>query len=154
MPRGRVWTEEETAILRQMVDADSGMPALMARLGRSKHSIKERWRWISRTEENKAQRREQINLNRRIRSQFGPGATNPRGVSVRGMPEQVIADREARIGAGPRDLTGAFFGDPPRGFSALDRKLKGDDGPTYLDRRMAQLQRTPSLARGTFEAAE
>ncbi len=35
---------------------------------------------------------------------------------------EVLAQRDFYINAAARDLTGAHFGDPPRGFSALDRR--------------------------------
>lgn len=37
------------------------------------------------------------------------------------VPEEVTADRDRRL-AIRRDLTAEFFGDPPRGYSALDRR--------------------------------
>lgn len=40
---------------------------------------------------------------------------------TRPIPPELLADREARYAA-PQDLTGAFFGDPPKGFSALERR--------------------------------
>lgn len=41
------------------------------------------------------------------------------------IPDDVVADREARLTA-PRSLTAAMLGDPPRGFSALDRRTARD----------------------------
>jgi hypothetical protein len=145
MSRGSLWTEEETAVLREMMAAGCSYTEMMAKIGRSKHSIKERWRWINHSEEERAKRRKQINLNRNIRTQFGNGVS-PTRLAPRVIPEEVTAHRAARIAAGPRDLSGAFFGDPPRGFSALDRKLRGEKDPVYIDHSQAQLQRKPSLA--------
>jgi hypothetical protein len=139
MPRGKVWSEEETAILREMVAAGCGLPAIMERLGRTKPSVRERWRWINQTGEAKAKRLKELNLKRKLRNQYGNGIS----LFASRVPVDVLVNREERFAAGPRDLTGAFFGDPPRGFSALE----GVKEPSYLDRRMAQLQRVPSLAR-------
>lgn len=36
--------------------------------------------------------------------------------------DRAVADMLARRSAPPRDLTGALMGDPPRGYSALDRR--------------------------------
>lgn len=143
--RNRIWTADETAILQEMMAAAYRMPAMMARLSRSEQSIKERWRWINLPEEEKAKRRKQINLNRHIRCQFGNGV-GPLRQAPREIPNEVTSNRDARIKAGPQDLSGAFFGDPPKGFSALDRKLSGQAEPVYLDHSQAQLQRKPSLA--------
>jgi hypothetical protein len=38
------------------------------------------------------------------------------------IPHAVAMERAQRQEAGHRDLAGAVFGDPPQGFSALDRK--------------------------------
>jgi hypothetical protein len=38
------------------------------------------------------------------------------------IPPEVLDERERRAAALPRDLTGALQGDPPRGFSELDRR--------------------------------
>ena len=37
-------------------------------------------------------------------------------------PEQVLAERDAAMGA-PQSLTAILFGDPPPGRSALDRRM-------------------------------
>lgn len=144
---GRLWTDEETTILREMMGAARDVSEIMARLGRSKHSIKERWRWINRTEEDRVRRQKQINLNRHMRNNCIAGVGASRLVSYREIPEEVTIIRAARLNAGPQSLTGAFFGDPPRGFSALDRKMSGQADEPYIDHRLAQLQRMPSLAR-------
>jgi hypothetical protein len=138
MPRGKVWSEEETAILREMVAAGCGLPAIMERLGRTEPSVRERWRYINQSREEKAKRQEQINIKRRLRNQFGTGTS----LYASRVPQDVLVNREARLAAGPRDLTGAFFGDPPRGFSALERP----EQQSHIDRQMARLQRVPTLA--------
>jgi hypothetical protein len=145
MSKSILWSEEETAVLREMKAAGATVPEIMARLGRSKYGIKERWRWLNTDEEERAKRCRQINLNRNIRAQFGNGISATRS-APRVVPDEVVSNRDARGKAGPRDLAGAFFGDPPRGFSALDRKLRGEPEPVYLDHSQAQLQRKPSLA--------
>lgn len=38
------------------------------------------------------------------------------------VPASVLEDRDRRADLPPRDLTAAFFGDPPVGYSALDRR--------------------------------
>lgn len=39
------------------------------------------------------------------------------------IPQQVLADRDYRARL-PRSVTQTLFGDPPPGYSALDRKAK------------------------------
>lgn len=36
--------------------------------------------------------------------------------------EEMLRERDKRNAAAARDLTGLIFGDPPKGYSALDRK--------------------------------
>jgi hypothetical protein len=43
-------------------------------------------------------------------------------VKIFRVPESIIRDRNYRASLAPRDLTAAFFGDPPVGYSALERR--------------------------------
>jgi len=38
------------------------------------------------------------------------------------VPHDVLADRERRLSTAPASLTAAAFGDPPPGYSALDKR--------------------------------
>lgn len=51
-------------------------------------------------------------------SQRGPGDY----VVPARIPPAVLAERDQRISAPHRDQTAAFCGDPPAGYSALDRR--------------------------------
>ncbi len=90
-------------------------------LNRTLHSIKERSRWINQTEEQRQRRRNRINALRYKRdSQVGTLRTNiVRNATV--IDKTILLDRERRMLA-PRTLTGMILGDPPQGYSALDRK--------------------------------
>jgi hypothetical protein len=83
MSKSILWSEEETAVLREMKAAGATVPEIMARLGRSKYGIKERWRWLNTDEEERAKRCRQINLNRNIRAQFGNGISATRSAATR-----------------------------------------------------------------------
>jgi hypothetical protein len=43
-------------------------------------------------------------------------------VTRRYIPPHVLAERETAMAAGQRDITAEFFGDPPKGRSALDKR--------------------------------
>jgi hypothetical protein len=77
---------------------------------------------MGKTEEQREIRRKQISVTRKGRSAVAafdhPVMTNKRA------PDERIAEREYRL-ALPRTLTGQYFGDPPPGYSALDRKRQG-----------------------------
>lgn len=47
-----------------------------------------------------------------------------RRTHAKGPSVEAVEDRNKRMLA-PRDLTSQFFGDPPKGYSALDRKMRG-----------------------------
>lgn len=44
-------------------------------------------------------------------------------VTVSKAPDNLIRDRDYRANLAPRDLTAAYFGDPPVGYSALDKRV-------------------------------
>src|ERR1700741_3378441 len=61
-------------------------------------------------------------LNAQLRLK-GEGARRRGPVIINRVPEERLADRDARLEAAScRDITAVFCGDPPKGFSALDRK--------------------------------
>jgi hypothetical protein len=95
-------------------------------IGRTKSQVAEKVRWEKMTP---AQREERA---AKIRSWKSKAYYRERNLSPRKMqhtldqrvdasPEAILA-RELRAAAPHRDLTGAFFGDPPVGFSALEQR--------------------------------
>ena len=121
-----LWTEEETATLTAMMRAGFGFDDVAAKLpGRSRQSVKERWRWINRSEEIKQARRDRVNRYRaEHRGEPDPGVR--RSMPMQHVPADILIDRDTRLLA-PRSITGTICGDPPPGFSALDRKRQGAD---------------------------
>jgi len=94
-----MWTDEET----RMLDGGKTAPEIAVILGRSLESVKckIRYRRVS-----------------TIRAEIDEVRPAARAL----VPPECIAERERRHAA-PRDLTAIFMGDPPKGYSALDRKL-------------------------------
>jgi hypothetical protein len=120
--RARRWTLEETEELHRLMAEGYMIPALAEKLGRTEISVRERIRWLGKTEEQKEQRRRQISVTRNGRSAVA--AFDHAVMSSKRAPDERIAEREHRL-AQPRTLTSRFFGDPPPGYSALDRKRQG-----------------------------
>lgn len=125
-PRGRkypVWTLEEIEKLERLKAEGRTYKEIGAALNREPANVKQRWRWLNITDEERASRAER---NARARQDKG-GAVNPFIVRRRSlplltvMPDEVFTDRHHRINA-PRTLTAIFCGDPAPGWSALDRK--------------------------------
>jgi hypothetical protein len=95
---GRPWTEAEVTALIDLMNEGVTFVAAGERLGRG--AVAARRKWVSLGTE-------------RI------GSTEARTVAV---PEQCLADRDRRSAAPQRTLIGAWVGDPPVGYSALDRR--------------------------------
>jgi hypothetical protein len=75
--------------------------AIAIELGRTESGVKSKYKYV---------------LNDRlIKAPALPGVRDP-------VPQQVLAEQARRLTAPARDLTGAVFGDPPSGWSALDRR--------------------------------
>ncbi len=94
-------------------------------LRRSEHSVEARWRWLHVTEEERERRRQIEYSRRRTLGMRVRGKKNwSRGhikLAPRTYPAEVFIDRAERERA-QRSLTGVICGDPPPGWSALDRK--------------------------------
>lgn len=121
MKAGSVWSADETAQLCEMKAANCGIEEMMLRLDRSDHSINERWRWFNLTDDQRRERRKRINA---LRNANRNGATRvriPISAYNRVVPPDVFAERNRRINT-PRTMACELMGDPPPGYSALDRK--------------------------------
>ncbi len=103
------WTDEETERARKLLDAGADDATFRAELGRTKGSAKSRVAWIKLKESGRRTTRE----NRK-----DPDSRRPERMVV---PQQ-LWDEAARRSSAPNSLTGSFFGDPPQGFSALERR--------------------------------
>lgn len=144
------WTTEELAILHRMSADGASHVEIAAALSTTKERVKARTCWEGKDEQWRIKRREGINAARHRRAGrqvaltagpiFGAKATT----ASRPAPE-MFAEARKRSEA-PRTISQALLGDPPPGYSALDRKRQGISGPAHLDRRQLQLQRVPSLA--------
>lgn len=121
MTIGVLWTETESATLCEMKAANCEMHEIVARLGRSVHSVKERWRWMTRTEDQKQERRNRVNANRNALRNGKPRTRVSTSVFNRVMPDDIFIERDRRINT-PRTIGAELMGDPPPGYSALDRK--------------------------------
>lgn len=97
----RRWTEAEVAILLARVSAGVKHQAIGAELRRGVESISKKLHTL----------REPYRV-------IGTAGLVPKPV----VSEQVLVERDQRYAAPHRSLTAAFFGDPPLGYSALDRR--------------------------------
>jgi hypothetical protein len=123
MPRPPLWTEQEDAILREKRQQGVEFKYIAASMpGRSLHSCRQRYKWLSADDDGKKSMRAVQREKRQLAFEAsGKRKIPPRANSLSVMPLQVFVDRAARAAA-PRTITQVLFGDPPQGFSALDRR--------------------------------
>jgi hypothetical protein len=116
------WLPEEVALLQKLREQNFTYRQIAERLSRPWKGVRAKLARMRMTPE----MRKRYNENERLR---GKKFLSPRKVAgitymapeISKVPPELLADREARHAA-PRDLTGLICGDPPRGFSALERR--------------------------------
>ena len=110
------WTPEEDATLCAMTIAGFRYDEIAEALpGRTYAGVKDRLRFVNLSAEDRAEG------NRKKRARRVVPVHYQKSTPKVEVPPEVFVDRERRAMAA-RDLTGAFFGDPPRGYSALERR--------------------------------
>lgn len=122
------WTDEEMAFAFKAANARPiGKPLaevsrdIAAALGKSGKAVEQKLARLLMSPETKARRAEMERARYAKRVQDCNPYGNRQIVIFRPTPEMIDA-RDARSNAGPRDLTGAIAGDPPVGYSALERR--------------------------------
>ncbi len=121
--RNNMWSPHEWETVVRMQADKMTISAIAARIGRRASTVKAKIRFEAMGVEERESRRKRI---RGYKAKYRQTIKTDRAfemVRKEGRPSEAsIEDRERRHAAGPRDLTGAFFGDPNRGFSALEGK--------------------------------
>ncbi len=113
-----VWSDEHTDIARRMLAAGARNHEFIAAINRSKAAARCRVLYV----DNPTNRDYAAERARRYRESPEYRATvRRREVHVGIVPHEVAADAVARADA-PRTITAWLQGDPPPGFSALDRR--------------------------------
>lgn len=117
-----VWTDADIATAKELFADGLTCRQIGERINRTAKAVRVKLKRLTWTPE----QRYEFNRKERLRGKKYVARKTVSGVRdmvtvVRRAPDDVLADREARYAA-PRDLTGAFFGDPPQGFSALERR--------------------------------
>ncbi len=119
--RNNMWSPEEWATVARMRADRMTVSAIAARIGRRASTVTAKIRFEELDADQREERRKRIRGYKR-RKTIKSDRPFEMVMKHQRPPEELIADRENRHAAGPRDLTGAFFGDPPRGYSALERR--------------------------------
>jgi transposase-like protein len=95
------WTPESIALLQQRLADGVSVTAIAKELGRERTIVRAKIDYLQNFDRGR------------------PGAGNVKAPVI--SPSQ-WEERDRRLAAPPRDLTGAMLGDPPVGFSALERR--------------------------------
>jgi hypothetical protein len=105
------WTPEQDEIGRRLLEEHAGEAEFLEKLGRTKEVARKHFYYV----EHRA-----MVLRRRGEVAVRHGPT--RQLTIANAPSIAMMDDAQRQLAAPRSLTSEFFGDPPPGRSALDRK--------------------------------
>lgn len=117
----REWTAEDDALLLRLRAEKIAYKEIAKVMGRSIEALDSRRRILSLSEAQMRELRDRKNLQRKTNYQdrFRNTTSDPARI-----PDHVLTDRAARLCA-PVTPNVIILGDPPIGFSALDRKLAG-----------------------------
>lgn len=122
----RRFTPEEDTMIEKLVAAGFSPPTIAKKLARKMKrtplSIMGRIYWQRLSAEKKSVKAAKVRVRRRERC---PSNRASRAVLQIEIPADVLDDRECRMSA-PRTITASVLGDPPPGYSALDRKQSGN----------------------------
>ncbi|MDE5451306.1 hypothetical protein GWE18_00245 [Bradyrhizobium sp. CSA112] len=138
------WGAQEWIRVKHLIGRGHDVASIALMIGRSREQVKGKIRWENMSAEKRQARRDRINARRNESGEYRSTPRPDKPTITHRAPPEALAERAMRLSA-PQTLTGAFCGDPPIGFSALDRKLSGKAEEPYIDHSLAQLQRKPSL---------
>ena len=122
--RKNLWSDEDTATARILLARNASFEEFFTILGRSKAASKTRIQYLD-NENVRYRKYEHVKRQRTHRRLTGsappPSQRHVTRMSAGAPPAHVLADAAARSNA-PRTLSAMLLGDPPIGFSALDRR--------------------------------
>jgi hypothetical protein len=122
------WTKEEDDLLRKY--RAMGWPSYRIAEagvipGRDRQAITDRWNYMNRSSEDKRAKLDRANALRRARMGWTKRSYHiPAAFVPMDIPAELLRDRDARINT-PITVTAMLCGDPPPGWSSLDRKRQG-----------------------------
>jgi hypothetical protein len=117
------WTEEELALAQGMKAKGDDCRQIAKAVGRTLKAVRVKFSVLKITDEQRLIRNAKMRDRRRVeapnRKIAGVGFFVPQSAKP---GQDVLAERAVRYAAPVRDLTAAFFNDPPVGYSALERR--------------------------------
>jgi hypothetical protein len=118
MSNAQRWTDEEWQRCKSLLDSGIDAHAVAQILGRTVKQVRSKHQWMTISDKD----REHKAAQKRWRRAQHPDLTIHRAqIDYFHVPERLLAEREERELA-QRTITGILCGDPPPGWSALDRR--------------------------------
>lgn len=122
------WHKSEWLRAQRMLASGNPLSHVAAVLNKTAQQLRDKIRWEGMGVARRGARASRISATRAERrakqkeEQKSPRTFIELVIGPKPSPK-ILQERDARYLAPPRDLTGAFFGDPPVGFSALERRI-------------------------------
>jgi hypothetical protein len=124
---GNRWHKSEWQRVQHMLASGQELVHIAAMVNKTQQQLRDKIRWermTAATREARAGRLRYLSVERKMKMAEERRSVRHETVTTGPRPtQQTLLERDTRCAALPRDLTGAFFGDPPVGFSALERRI-------------------------------
>jgi hypothetical protein len=119
------WSDEETQrLLDHMKVHGRDFKRIGKLMGRTHQSCEHRWRWINMPPDQLKSRSAREAARKAKLRQLEKGVRHDLPVRKMIVPDDVIVERDQKLSA-PITIGSLILGDPPPGYSALDRKRQG-----------------------------
>lgn len=118
----RPWKSDELKRAVEMRESGLLLSEIASLIGRTEKAVRHKLGYATFTPEQLKQRAARAKEYRALCGLGGRVHSNGWDKVGTRPTEDMLQERNARLALQPRDLTAAFFGDPPVGYSALERR--------------------------------
>lgn len=118
-----LWSSSDVETLMQMKSAGLSNEAIAERLGRTAKAVSAKLEYVALSPAQREERRQHLRERRLRKNPPQRLHENSQIVEATRPNLSQISERMARYAAPHRDLAGMLFGDPPVGYSALERRV-------------------------------
>lgn len=116
---GRAWSESESSCVREMKAQGKSWKEIASFVGRDSRAVRAHIKRLDRTPEEIAEHKRTLQIRREYNAFI---AAHPAGEIDPAILYRLLAERNQRWDAEQHaSIAGILFGDPPPGYSALDR---------------------------------
>lgn len=138
------WPADKWTRAKDLLALGHSIAVVAHRIGDKAQNLRSKIRWENMTPAQKEARRERINICRKSRAEI-PSERRPQPEQRYERAPAYVLEERAQRQAAVRSPIAELLNEPPPGYSALDRKRQEVPETPYIDRRMAQLLRKPTL---------